>query len=53
MSNLLRFSLVVLFLCLAIPSEGQEVKKMGLQEFNALLAANKGKVVVLDFWATF
>lgn len=38
---------------LAPLAEGQEIKTMGVKELNALLLANKGKVVVLDFWATF
>uniref|UniRef100_UPI004027E037 hypothetical protein n=1 Tax=Candidatus Tripitaka californicus TaxID=3367616 RepID=UPI004027E037 len=46
-------SVLLLSLFLSAPVEGQEVKTIGLKEFNALLAASKGKVVVLDFWATF
>lgn len=40
-------------LSLAPLAEGQEVKTLGVKELDALLLANKGKVVVLDFWATF
>ncbi len=38
---------------LAPLAEGQEIKTIGAKEFSDLLAASKGKVVVLDFWATF
>lgn len=42
------------FLVSLVPlAEGQEIKTIGAKEFSDLLAANKGKVVVLDFWATF
>ncbi len=52
MQNLFFVLTLFLVFSFAAPAEGQEVKTIGLKEFKDLLAANKGKVVVLDFWAT-
>ncbi|MFN3466650.1 MAG: hypothetical protein ACK4WF_03000 [Candidatus Brocadiales bacterium] len=46
-------SVLFLMFSLMTLAGGQEIKTIGGKEFNDLLAANKGKVVVLDFWATF
>ncbi|HHT9119748.1 MAG TPA: hypothetical protein ACFYD3_04275 [Candidatus Hypogeohydataceae bacterium YC41] len=54
MRNLIFALCVPLFLSLSlIPAEGQEVRTIDIKGLNDLLAANKGKVVVLDFWTTF
>jgi thiol-disulfide isomerase/thioredoxin len=33
-------------------AEGQEIKKVGSKEFYELLEANRGKVILVDFWAS-
>ncbi len=43
--------LAPLFLVTSV--EGQEVKRIDSKGLNDLLTNNKGKVVVLDFWASF
>ncbi len=42
-----------MLLSLSVLAEEQEIKKIGIKELDDLLAANRGKVVVLNFWASF
>ncbi|TVL99617.1 MAG: thiol-disulfide oxidoreductase [Candidatus Brocadia sp. WS118] len=44
---------VVLSIVPMISFAGETVKKITLAEFNTLLESNKGKVVVVDLWATW
>lgn len=43
----------VLSIAPMISSAGDTVKKINVAEFTALLESNKGKVVVVDLWATW
>ncbi len=43
----------VLSIAPIISCAGETVKKISLAEFNTLLESNKGKVVVVDLWATW
>jgi hypothetical protein len=46
-------SVLFFMLSLTPSAEGQEVKALGVKGMSELLAASKGKVVMLDFWASF
>ncbi|MBI2469961.1 MAG: TlpA family protein disulfide reductase [Planctomycetes bacterium] len=43
----------ILIFTTAISSAGDPVKKINLAELTTLLESNKGKVVILDLWATW
>lgn len=43
----------VLCICPLITCAGDSVNKIKLGELNALLESNKGKVVIVDLWATW
>lgn len=47
------FSAMVLFITTVISYGGDSVSKIKLDELNALIENNKGKVVVVDLWATW
>jgi len=44
---------VILIAVSTISYAGDAVKKINLAELNTLLESNKGKVVILDLWATW
>lgn len=47
------FSAIILLMISGISYAGDSVNKIKLDELNALMQNNKGKVVVVDLWATW
>ncbi|KKO18959.1 MAG: TlpA family protein disulfide reductase [Candidatus Brocadia sp.] len=47
------FSAMIFFITSAISHAGDSVNKIKLADLNALIEGNKGKVVIVDLWATW